>query len=214
MSYAAEKTKIKMVLENGRSSHIAPRLTICIRLRDNYFHQGLQSILHAYFDEQGICTTFIDGMKQGEGADMLFCDASPYNPQLVCAKTSTYHRIFIVEYIPNTLMKAPCSCGCEDALFSYNTRPEDIIRKLEEVLVDLPSEEKKPCQASTLSNRERQILYYISQGIKPQKMSGELLISTKTLSAHKKHAMRKLNINTSTGLHYWLQENAESLSPL
>ncbi|MBP1039311.1 hypothetical protein J8631_27640, partial [Serratia fonticola] len=87
--------------------------------RDNYFSQGLQDIIRAYFDSLGIWTNFIDGVKQSEGADILFCDASPYTPQLVCAKTSKYRRIFIVEHIPNKLMKTPCSCGCEDALFSY-----------------------------------------------------------------------------------------------
>ncbi|WP_037435772.1 response regulator transcription factor [Serratia fonticola] len=201
------------MLKNRKTPHAEHQLTICIRLRDNYFSQGLQSILRVYFDGLGICTTFIDGVKQRDGADILFCDASPYKPQLVCAKTSKYRRIFIVEHIPNTRVKTPCSCGCEDALFSYNTRPEEIIRKLGEVLVALPSEEKKSCLASTLSNRERQILYYISQGINPQKMSDALLISTKTQSAHKKHAMRKLNIDTSTGLHYWLRENAAHLLP-
>ena len=202
------KMKIQRVL---KKSSTGPELTISLRLRDNYFSQGLQDIIRAYFDSLGIWTNFIDGVKQSEGADILFCDASPYTPQLVCAKTSKYRRIFIVEHIPNKLMKTPCSCGCEDALFSYNTRPEEVIRKLQEVLIALPSEQKKPCLASTLSNRERQILDYIVQGISPQRISDVLLISTKTLSAHKMNAMKKLGINTSAGLHYWLRENAAHL---
>lgn len=202
------KMKIQRVL---KKSSIGSELTICLRLRDNYFSQGLQEIIRVYFDNLDIWTNFIDEVEQRESADILFCDASPYAPQLVCAKKSKYRRIFIVEHIPNRLIKTSCTCGCEDALFSYNTRPEEIIRKLQEVLIALPSEQKKPCLASTLSNRERQILDYIVQGISPQRISDVLLISTKTLSTHKMNAMRKLGINTSTRLHYWLRENAAHL---
>ncbi len=205
------KMKMRRVLKKPSTT---PSLTICIRLRDNYFSQGLQSIIRAYFDGLGILTTFIIGEGQRESADILFCDASPYHPQLVCAKTSTYRRIFIIEHIPNTPMKTPCSCGCEDALFSYNTRPEEIIRKLRDVFIAQPSEEKKPCLASTLSNRERQILDYIVQGISPKRISDVLLISPKTLSTHKINAMKKLGTNTSTGLLYWLRENAAHLLPI
>ncbi|RDL15121.1 response regulator transcription factor [Serratia fonticola] len=203
------KMKMQSVL---KTSSTGPQLKICTSLCDNYFSHGLQSIIRAYFDGLGILITFINRGK--EGADILFCDASPYHPQLVCAKTSTYRRIFIIEHIPNTPMKTPCSCGCEDALFSYNTRPEEIIRKLEDVFIAPPSEEKRPCLASTLSNRERQILDYIVQGISPKRISDVLLISQKTLSAHKINAMKKLGINTSTGLLYWLQENAAHLLPI
>ncbi len=205
------KNKMQPML---KKSSTGPRLTICIHLRNNYFSQGLQGILRAYFDSMGIWTTFIDGVKQKEGADILFCDASPYHPQLVCAKESTYRRVFIIEHIPNTPMKTPCSCGCEDALFSYHTRPEEIIRKLDDVFIAPPSEEKRPCLASTLSNRERQVLDYIVQGMSPKRISDVLLISPKTLSSHKMNAMKKLSINTSTGLLYWLQENAAHLLPI
>jgi DNA-binding CsgD family transcriptional regulator len=205
------KMKMRRVL---KKTSTAPRLTICISLRDNYFSQGLQSIIRAYFDGLGILTTFIIGEGQRESADILFCDASPYHPQLVCTKKSTYRRIFIIEHIPNTPMKTPCSCGCEDALFSYHTRPEEIIRKLDDVFIAPPSEEKRPCLASTLSNRERQVLDYIVQGMSPKRISDVLLISPKTLSSHKMNAMKKLSINTSTGLLYWLQENAAHLLPI
>lgn len=209
----AQSMKMKMRRVLNKSSPPA-RLTICIRLRDNYFSQGLQSIIRAYFDGLDILNTFIIGEGQQENADILFCDASPYYPQLVCAKTSTFRRVFIIEHIPNTPMKTPCSCGCEDALFSYNARPEEIIRKLGDVIIAYPSEEKRPCLASTLSNRERQVLDYIVQGISPKRISDVLLISPKTLSTHKINAMKKLGINTSTGLLYWLQENAAHLLPI
>ncbi|RDL15171.1 response regulator transcription factor [Serratia fonticola] len=209
----AQRMKMKMRPMLKKTS-TQPRLTICIHLRDNYFSQGLQSIIRAYFDNLGTLATFIIGEGQRVCADILFCDASPYHPQLACAKTSTYRRIFIIEHIPKTPIKTPCSCGCEDALFSYNTRPEEIIRKLGDVLIAPPSEEKKPCLASTLSNREKQILNYIVQGMSQKRISDVLLISPKTLSTHKMNTMKKLGINTSTGLLYWLRENATHLLPI
>lgn len=193
-----------------KKNHVTNQIKICINLHNKYFSLGLKSIINAYFDDRGILTNFINELDEGTRADILFCDASPYNPQLACAKISRYSRVFTFEYGLNTLIKKPYSCGCRDAIFSYDTPPDIITRKLAEILV-FPVEEKSPCLISTLSKREKQVLDYIAQGVKSQRISDVLLISIKTLSTHKMNAMKKLKINTSTGLYYWLKENAAHL---
>lgn len=187
-------------------------MKIHIKLRNNYFSLGLKSILHTYFHNHKIQATFIDELNQEGAIDILFCDASPYNPQLVCAMKSKYRRVFVVEHSPYKTIKTPCSCGCEDAIFLYNVSFEGITRRMDEILF-LSAGKKKTCRVSTLSKRERQILYYFYLGFTPQRITNVLLISVKTLSAHKMNAMSKLNITSSIGLYYWLRKNSVHLLP-
>lgn len=187
-------------------------MRIYIKLRNNYFSLGIEGILHEYFHNHNIQANFIDEVNLERGADILFCDASPYNPQLACAMKSKYRRVIFVESNPRRKINTPGSCGCEDAILNYKMGVNVIIQLMDEILFR-PMYKIKNCRASYLSKRERQILYFFYLGFTPQKMADALLISSKTLSAHKANAMIKLNITNSIGLYYWLIQNGVHLLP-
>jgi len=59
-------------------------------------------------------------------------------------------------------------------------------------------------QHSALTKSEIEILRYLSVGLTQQKISEILSLSPKTISFHKKNAMRKLDLGSNIELFYWL----------
>jgi len=53
---------------------------------------------------------------------------------------------------------------------------------------------------SMLSNREREVLRLIAEGLSAKEVAAELAISTKTVEAHRTSLMRKLNVRKATEL--------------
>lgn len=192
---------------------VAPYSTVKIRLqvRNSYLALGLQFILEKYFEQKKISVMLIDSSDNEQSGHILFYDAPTYYPQASCGLNSNYQWIFIVENTSIRSKKKVCSCGCEDALFKSNSQPNMVIQYLRQLMSAEVPKKKSRCSLSTLSARERQVLSYIKQGVKPKKISQILFISPKTLSAHKMNAMRKLKIDNAIGLFYWLKENGSKL---
>ena len=65
---------------------------------------------------------------------------------------------------------------------------------------------------STLSLREREILQLVAEGLTSEDIASRLFISIKTVSAHRRHIMKKLNLNSVAELtRYAISEGLISL---
>jgi two-component system, NarL family, response regulator NreC len=51
-----------------------------------------------------------------------------------------------------------------------------------------------------LSDREREILVLLAEGVSLKEIAGQLNLSVKTVDAHKYNLMRKLDVHDRTGL--------------
>ncbi len=61
-------------------------------------------------------------------------------------------------------------------------------------------ETQSPEPFSVLSQREREVLHLIAEGMSAKEVAGELSISTKTVEAHRTSLMRKLGVRKATEL--------------
>ncbi|CNI19950.1 response regulator transcription factor [Yersinia mollaretii] len=55
-----------------------------------------------------------------------------------------------------------------------------------------------------LTRRQKQVIRYVSEGVCPSKIADNLQIHEKTVSSHKRSAMKRLQLNKTTDLYYWL----------
>ena len=59
----------------------------------------------------------------------------------------------------------------------------------------------------SLTNREQEILQYIYKGLNNKSISEKLYISEHTVSVHRKHIMKKMNVNTTKDLLDFVQKH-------
>jgi DNA-binding NarL/FixJ family response regulator len=71
---------------------------------------------------------------------------------------------------------------------------------LERAGIDLDELWRHLLGCALLANREREVLQLIAEGDTNQRIANELVISVKTVEAHKAHIMRKLNARNRTDL--------------
>ena len=81
-------------------------------------------------------------------------------------------------------------------IFISSNFPEDVMVNYKK----LKKSGKKADEFSRLTNREREILQYIAEGLTSQKIGEELFISKKTVENHRANIMNKLNIHETAGL--------------
>ena len=65
---------------------------------------------------------------------------------------------------------------------------------MDDYVTNFPSNQKSVFSA--LSSREREILQLIAEGLKSEKIASRLFISVKTVSSHRRHIMKKLNLKS------------------
>ena len=81
-------------------------------------------------------------------------------------------------------------------VFISSNFPEDVMVNYKK----LKKSGKKADEFSRLTNREREILQHIAEGLTSQKIGEELFISKKTVENHRANIMNKLNIHETAGL--------------
>lgn len=69
-----------------------------------------------------------------------------------------------------------------------------------DVLMDRQFNKADPAIDELLSEREVQIIEFISRGLSTQEMASRLNLSTHTVNAHRKNILKKLNVNSPVAL--------------
>ena len=73
-----------------------------------------------------------------------------------------------------------------------------VAREIVQQLRSPPSSGNEPF--SILSNREREVLHLIAEGLSAKEIAADLKISTKTVEAHRTSLMRKVGVRKATEL--------------
>jgi len=58
----------------------------------------------------------------------------------------------------------------------------------------------QPSVFSSLSTREREVMQLVAEGMKSEEISSHLCISVKTVSSHRRHIMKKLNLKSQADI--------------
>ncbi|MBL5903245.1 helix-turn-helix transcriptional regulator [Serratia fonticola] len=187
------------------------KISISLNDYDSYFLAGLQYGLIDYFTVLSTQINFFSGysvdkpdiifqaLYQGEKTDI--CQHFPNDePQPL---------YFVIRDKAERQFTPPIRCIAKSSTLYRNQSIDDILGmiKLAMQFNSLPQERAQRCPAchrQSLSERERQVLYYLRQGMSQSQAACILQLKVKTVHSHKRSAMQKLNFTRNSELFHWL----------
>ncbi|RKX18047.1 MAG: hypothetical protein DRP35_09905 [Candidatus Zixiibacteriota bacterium] len=87
-----------------------------------------------------------------------------------------------------------------DEVLMINDSQSTIIHKLQKVINKIKQPHSKNTTTQELSNREKEILKTVAQGLTNQEIAEKLFLSIHTITTHRKNITAKLGIKTISGL--------------
>lgn len=190
-------------------------LTILLSDQNQYFSEGLRQSLLAHFEGKSIKVNITKNLLYKHTADVVFLSAGAadgtISHELYQRFFSPGQCVFIIEESNPLLASSDVHIGERIRSISRKLNIGSILSLLEGMLTATPQAvEQAPAPSSwrlnnnTLSAREYEVMRYMSLGINPGAIGRYLQISEKTVSAHKRTVMRKLNLIKNVELNYWL----------
>lgn len=194
------------------------KVSISLNDHNSYFLAGLQYALIEYFTELHTQVDFFSSyssekpniifkaLYQGERADI--CRHFPADePQPL---------YFVIRDKAERCFTPPTRCIAKSSTLYRNQSLGDMLRMVEVAmqLRSLPPERIHHCPAChrrSLTERERQVLYYLRQGISQSQTANILQLKVKTVHSHKRSAMKKLNFTRTSELFHWLLQGGLTL---
>lgn len=191
-------------------------ITVVINDPNRFFAEGLKDCITDSFSACGLRVDFSDCIFNSR-ARLAFLAAetlSVANTHYLNNRFATRSLgIFIIRDRQPEPAEATVSRSRNLTHFSalYRTQPvEEALAGIHEQLgqqSDLRNILVTPCAArssNNLTRRETEILRYLARGISNSTVARFLHISEKTVSAHKRNIMSKLNMIRPAELNYWL----------
>lgn len=188
-------------------------ITVAILEPDQFFVHGIQHILRPYFHSQGVMPRFV-GEREVMQADLVLLPTYNSLPLMLClhhspGALSVPAYITISDVRPNRRKNAPCHL----VLGGIERRacPQVLLKQVGQSLQARKHRERAPaetcpqCVAQVLTGRERDVVRGMAWGISQKCLSQYLHISPKTISTHKRAAMRKLGFRRNAELYHWLR---------
>lgn len=192
-------------------------LQVLITDPDQFFASGLKELLTQHFHTKGMILRFLHQPMSYPLADLIFWAPGYSNTRLPGGLLTDRYlssRLIIItsgENMPLTdrvLQRAfdrtkPCSVLL--AMVDKAIRQKIPFSRTEQVAVSNPM--------ALLTPREKEVMYYLSWGLRIRNIANHMHIHEKTISSHKRMAMRKLQLKRTTDLHLWLLNNPIMQTP-
>lgn len=166
---------------------------------DFYFSAGLKFILKNFFTKNNKNVIF----SLNERADILI---RPENN----SSLNTGGKEIIINGHQHKAKNNHRACSCRNILFKYDTIERFTIL-LKETLTQKATKNQCIMCRRTLTRREKQILYKFSEGLSSSEIAGCIGLNVKSVSQHKRNAMRKLSLRNTKELLLWLTFNKDEL---
>lgn len=191
------------------SDNMAP---LIMKLYDEYAH----SIRHHMKYEEKTVFPYVDSLLQGKARDNYDIDTFSKHHGQTDVKLRELKNI-IIQYLPADGQRNNQLCAtlydiynCESWLAQHSEVEENIfipvIRQLEkrvkqnDVSIKLSHMINKNQDSEALSDREREVIVCLVQGMTNKEMADHLCISVNTVITHRKNIARKLQIHSPAGL--------------
>ncbi|MDK2375856.1 LuxR C-terminal-related transcriptional regulator [Serratia fonticola] len=195
------------------------KVSISLNDHNSYFLAGLQYALIEYFTELRTQVDFFSGyttdkpdiifqaLYQGERSDI--CRHFPAD-----APQPLY---FVIRDKAERCFAPPIRCITKSSTLYRNQSIDDILERVELAMQfnSQPPERTHYCPAChrrSLTERERQVLYYLRQGVNQSQTAHILQLKVKTVHSHKRSAMKKLNFTRTSELFHWLLRGGLTLN--
>lgn len=184
--------------------------TLNISIVDNnqYFMLGFRQILFDFYFTKNIHVRFIDKNMKEELVDILFY-SSPHNETIdfyrLLSNGLSQSQIFVIRDKNDTNLSKMLRCAQKNESI-YRHQPIDSILDIVEQARAIDHAFLMPAYDLTaiITRREYEVLHYLKLGKKLTDVAHYMKLSIKTVSAHKRSAMKKLNFERNTELFYWM----------
>jgi DNA-binding CsgD family transcriptional regulator len=184
-------------------------ITVCILDVNRFFAQGIQHILELHLQHEGQGVRFVDEHEVAR-ADLVFRSESKGWPLKLChagQQDKPVASVYII--IRTTSTERAGYCWREQGSLSRHSRPQMLLALIDEWL-KLESKPLPPalcpcCMSLSLTEREVEVMRFMSWEMTPKSLPRYLNISQKTVSTHKRAVMRKLGFKRNTELYHWLR---------
>ena len=183
-------------------------LNISIVDNNQYFMMGFRQVLFDFYLTKNIHVRFIDSNMSEELVDILFY-SSPHNV------TIDFHRlfrnglsqslIFVIRDKNEINLSQMLRCVKKNESI-YRHQSIDLILDIIEQAraIEHPSLVPTYDLTEIITRREYEVLHFLKLGKRLTDVAYYMNLSIKTVSAHKRSAMRKLNFERNTELFYWM----------
>jgi DNA-binding CsgD family transcriptional regulator len=184
-------------------------ITVCIIDVNRFFAQGIQHILVPHFQRQGQGVRFVDEQEAAR-ADLVFRSVPKGWPLKLCHPGEPGKLVAPV-YIAIRATKTGRAhyCWRELGSLSRHSRPQMLLALVDEGLKvqgkPVPPALCPCCMSLSLTEREVEVMRYMSWELTPKSLPWYLNISHKTVSSHKRAVMRKLGFRRNAELYHWLR---------
>lgn len=183
-----------------------PHIDIVIIDDDRYFAQGLETLLHMYFVRKGWSVTFLPEQLYLMATLIIQSDKAA-RPLQFChfRQPKKQHNMIIIQHPPRLRRRLP-ACMNEHGIIRRSDSTEVVLHLVEQMFRGPTPVSPHQCShcSQALTAREWEVLYTIRRGMVPSQIAGYLNLSVKTVSTHKRAAMRKLGFQRNTELYHWL----------
>lgn len=187
--------------------NVVKTLRIVILDEDKFFTAGLKAVLSSYLKFRSWKAEFLYDYIPGRKIDILF-ESTCHGSAMRFSCSSVSHcfafadrRNNHLDYIINNTDK-----------FNILYRHYPVLAVLQFIGNALFADQEPPKQIENtrflrhqlLTRREREVLLYLKKGSTPAVIAASMGIAERTVSTHKRAAMRKLNFTRSIELHQWM----------
>lgn len=195
------------------------KLIISIIDNNNYYMEGLTWVLSAFFKQRNIAVDFIKGPPVGCPVDIIF-HAVRYGTTMELCRSivvNDHQPLYFAIGKRKDFRLARLRQGADKHALLYRHQPVEAVLQIIEQAILLhrgfqpkaPACWSPPAQQS-LTLREREVLSYLEQGKTPAETASCMNITIKTISSHKRAAMKKLNFNRNNELFHWMLQGGLS----
>lgn len=190
---------------------MTPRLKVLIIDPDQFFAVGLTKLLTAHFHAKGIALRFMNNPLSYPMADLIFW-APGYSgsqiPRGLLTERYLSSRLFIV----TSGDKTPLTNRILQRVFNRRQSCTVLLALVDEALSKKVPYSHPELAAGfnsvdLLTPRQQEVMYYVSKGMRVNKIADNMQLHEKTVSSHKRAAMDKLRLKRTTELHDWLINN-------
>ncbi|MFO6502696.1 helix-turn-helix transcriptional regulator [Serratia marcescens] len=188
-------------------------LNIVILDDDKFYTAGLAMILAMYLKSRGQKAEFSSHHPCGKAIDVVFqairCGTCIAPPSSICTNNDKPLYVAIAERKDTHLQHLYCNVNKSNILYRHQS-VSLILQFMENVLISLQKAPVKSPQTTAilphapLTQREREVLHQLKQGKTPACVATGLGIKVKTISSHKRAAMKKLNFKRTSELFHWM----------
>ncbi|OKB64579.1 hypothetical protein BHU62_21865 [Serratia marcescens] len=188
-------------------------VTILLIDKNRYFSEGLRLGVSQYFNRKKINVTFTGTIAHKNTSDIIFIEKAlgVKLGYLQSCSSMVKQSIFLIEeynynktHYNKIVKKGVEFINRKQSIENVVDALESSLSRKESIYSTNNTNIKKGSHRTLLTPREYEIMRYLRLGMNNQAIGLHLNVSEKTVSAHKRAAMRKLNITQNTELNYWL----------